>query len=77
MNDDLETVREALRGVPGEASTSACGCEWKRVSNFRYGGVVMSGDILIRRCHWHEWYATLPIAQQRILSSQHKNNLIS
>jgi len=75
--DNLGSLREALRGVPGEESTSPCGCDWKRVSNFRSGGVVLSGDILIRRCPWHAWYATLPIAQQKILSKQQRQNLKS
>ena len=66
----VRALREILSGVPGKITRSRCGCVWKRVTGHRDRGVVVSGDLLIRRCSWHEWYAALPDEQKRRLAPQ-------
>jgi len=63
-------LREELESIPGEVSTSKCGCTWKRVKNFSFRGVVMRGDLLVRYCEWHAWYAKSPLHQKREISRQ-------
>lgn len=68
----IKALREALAEVPGEVSRSRCGCTWKRVEKFPWHGAVLHGDLLIRYCDWHEWYASLSPHQKRELSSQQR-----
>ena len=60
--DVLADVREAVACVPGESSTSSCGCEWKRVAprTFCYHGAWVSGDVLTKFCAYHEWHDQQP-----------------
>jgi len=67
--DHLADLREAL-GDQGEASTTPCGCEWRRVTNFEYRGVTLSGDLVTRKCTYHSWYGRQPLDVIRQLSRQ-------
>jgi len=40
-------------------SSAACGCEWRR-GRFEIGGLVVRGDLLVRRCDYHRQLAELP-----------------
>ena len=73
--DHLADVREAIALVPGEDSTSSCGCEWRRVAQrtFCYHGVWVSGDVLTRFCAYHAWYHEQPLEVQREVSRQDRS----
>lgn len=72
--DVLADVREAVACVPGESSTSSCGCEWKRVAprTFCYHGAWVSGDVLTKFCAYHAWYNQQPVEVQREASRQER-----
>lgn len=70
--DARSDLRAALAGVPGEVTSSPCGCEWKRVppGAFVYHGVRVSGDVVVQQCDYHAWYAAQPLEVQRQVSRQ-------
>jgi len=72
LADVRADVRAAIAVVPGEVSTSTCGCEWKRVAprTFYYHGCWISGDVLTRQCEYHAWYGRQSPEVQRDVSRQ-------
>ena len=69
-DDELERAREIMDLVdqPGPLSESRCGCVWKRVKQARLRGVMISGDVLIKRCNYHAWLSEQPAEIQREIS---------
>jgi hypothetical protein len=72
VDSPIRALRESLASVAGKISRSACGCTWKKLHDHRVCGVVLRGDVLIRYCGWHEWYAQLPLYQKVLLERQRR-----
>jgi hypothetical protein len=70
-------LRAALVGVDGPESTSDCGCRWKRVRDWHYLGASISGDVIVRYCPWHVWYASLTDVQKREVKEARERGLFS